>query len=115
MNTLSRLHTIPSPAGTDGSRRAQVVRVVVTNPAGADTPRLVLAPGDRLLVENRTTGPLQVVPVDFFGTAFDRVVLEPGETTAPLGVTGLWFQVELRAPGPRVFPLDVYLAANAIR
>jgi len=111
MNTVSRLQAIF--AATDNRpRRAQVVRVVVRGTDGADQPRVTLAPGDRLLVEKRTYRTLHVAPVDFFGNAFERHVLEAGETTPPLAVHGLWFQVEIHANGRDFFPLDVYLAPN---
>ena len=115
MNTLSRLLTIPPPEGERSRRSAQAVRVVVGGQDGADQTRVVLAPGDRLIIENRTGRTLQATPVDFFGTAFTSQVLESGESTPPLVVTGLWFQVELRAHGHRCFPLDVYLAPNGVR
>ena len=79
---------------------------------GIDQPRVVLSPGDRLIVENRTCRTLQVAPLDFFGTAFGRYTIESGESTSPLVVTGLWFQVELHANAQEFFPLDVYLAPN---
>ena len=113
MNTLSRLRMIPPPEG-ETPRRVQAVRVVIDGRDDAGQTRVVLAPGDRLIVENRTGRTLQVAPVDFFGTAFTRLVLESGESTAPLVVTGLWFQVVLRAHGHRCFPLDVYLAPNGV-
>jgi hypothetical protein len=113
MNTLSRLQTIPQlPAGA-GRRASQVVRVVVDEGAGLDFPRVTLAPGDRFLVENRSQRTLRVAPLDFFGSAFSRTALEPGETSSPMVVTGLWFQVEILAHGGRIYPLDVYLAPNA--
>jgi hypothetical protein len=74
----------------------------------------VLSPGDRLVVENRTGRTMRVAPVDFFGTAFESHVLETGESSPPLVVGGLWFQVELCATGRRFFPLDVYLAPNGV-
>ncbi|MFN8178127.1 MAG: hypothetical protein U0167_09365 [bacterium] len=109
MNTLSRLQAIHSPA-TGRTRRAQIVRVVVRDSDGADQPQVTLAPGDRLIVENRTSRPLHVAPIDFFGNPFCRYVLEAGEATTPLVVAGLWFQVELR--GRQFYPLNVYLAPN---
>ncbi|MBZ0270185.1 hypothetical protein K8I85_18690 [bacterium] len=112
MNTLSRLQAIRPPE-PDGVRRARVVRVVVTEDRGIDQPAVVLSPGDRLIVENRTCRSLHVAPLDFFGTAFGRHVLESGESTQPLIVTGLWFQVELHVNGREFFPLDIYLAPNA--
>ena len=112
MNTLSRLQTIPQlPAGA-GRRVSQVVKVVVDERAGLDFPRVTLSPGDRLLVENRSLRTLRVAPLDFFGNAFHRTALEPGETSSPMVVTGLWFQVEIVADGGRIYPLDVYLAPN---
>jgi len=113
MNTLSRLHSILPPDPGTRRRSAQVVRVVVDEDSGIDFPAVTLAPGDRLLVENRSSRTLRVAPVDFFGNAFCRFALEPGETTSPMVVTGLWFQVELLADGGRVYPLDVFLAANS--
>ena len=71
MNTLSRLQAIRPPE-PDGVRRARVVRVVVTEDRGIDQPAVVLSPGDRLIVENRTGRTLHVAPLDFFGTAFGR-------------------------------------------
>lgn len=113
MNTLSRLQPIHAPArGRDGIRRARVVRVVVTEVGGTDQPAVVLSPGDRLIVENRTCRTLHVAPLDFFGNAFGRYVLESRESTPPLVVSGLWFQVELHANGQEFFPLDIYLAPN---
>jgi len=106
----SRVQAILRPP--EGRRRAQVVRVVVRGD-GVDQPRVTLAPGDRLIVENRGTRPLHVAPLDFFGNAFERRVLEVGESTPPLVVQGLWFQVELHAGGRDFYPLDVYLAPNA--
>jgi hypothetical protein len=88
--------------------------VVVDEDSGVDLPRITLAPGDRLIVENRTSRPLRVAPLDFFGTAFGRHILAPGRTTSPMMVTGLWFQVELHVDGRRFFPLDVYLAPNGV-
>jgi hypothetical protein len=113
MNTLSRLHTIDPPEGAEGPRRVRAVRVVV-GPGNGTQSRVVLAPGDRLIVENRTGLTLRVAPLDFFGTAFDRHVLETGESTPPLAVGGLWFQVELSVNGRRFYPLDVYLAPNGV-
>jgi hypothetical protein len=113
MNTLSRLQTIPRPPDGAARRPSQVVRVVVDEGAGLNFPRVTLAPGDRFLVENRSLRTLRVAPVDFFGNAFTRVALEPGEACSPMVVTGLWFQVELLADGGRIYPLDVYLAPNA--
>jgi hypothetical protein len=98
-------------AGRLGSPR--IVRVVVSERSGADLPRVVLSPGDRLVVRNDTDRTLAVTPLDFFGTTFTRAVLEPGECTPALVVTGLWVQVELHAAGRAFFPLDVYLAPNA--
>ena len=111
MNTISRLQAIQRPA-TQGPTRARVVRVVVTETDGIDQPQVILAPGDRLIVENRTCRTLQVAPLDFFGTAFGRYALETGESTQPLIVSGLWFQVELHVNGREFFPLDIYLAPN---
>jgi hypothetical protein len=111
VNTLSRFQDILSPkAGRP--HRTQVVRVVVRESDGPDHPHVTLAPGDRLIVENRTARPLYVAPLDFFGQAFCRYVLEAGEATGPLLVAGLWFQVELR--GRHCYPLDVYLAPNGV-
>lgn len=111
MNTLSRLQAI-RPAVHGGRSVRQVVKVIVSEAAGIDLSKVALAPGDRLLVENRSQRTLRVAPVDFFGNAFCRFALEPGEATSPMVVTGLWFQVELVADGGRVYPLDVYLAPN---
>lgn len=113
MNTLSRLQTILRPPAGSGRRVSHVVRVVVDESAGVDLPRVTLAPGDRFLVENRSLRTLRVAPLDFFGNAFSRTALESGETSSPMVVTGLWFQVELLADGGRIYPLDVYLAPNA--
>ena len=114
MNTISRLHSIARPDSAQSPRRAQAVRVVVSGDEGADQSRIELAPGDRLIIENRTGTTLRVTPVDFFGTAFEHHVLETGESTSPLIVVGLWFQIELNLHGRRFFPLDVYLAPNAV-
>ena len=111
MNTLSRVHEILAPA-PDRPRRAQIVRVVVTDVEGPDRSRLVLAPGDRLIVANRSRRTLHVAPQDFFGNSFGHYVLEPGESTPALVVQGLWFQVEMHVAGRKFYPLDVYLAAN---
>ena len=111
MNTLSRIQAILAPA-VGRPRRMQVIRVVVRDTDGADQPQVTLAPGDRLIVENRTRRTLHVAPLDFFGNAFERVTLEAGESTRPLVVQGLWFQVELNASGGDIYPLDVYLAPN---
>jgi hypothetical protein len=89
-----------------------VVRVVVQEAGGVDQPRVTLAPGDRLIVENRGRRTLHVAPVDFFGNVFGRYAIETGESTPPLVVQGLWFQVELRVHGRNFYPLDVYLAPN---
>jgi len=112
VNTISRLQAIRKPAHT-GPSHARVVRVIVTDAGGADQPRVILSPGDRLIVENRTGRTLQVAPLDFFGTAFGHHALETGESTTPLVVSGLWFQVELHVNGREFFPLDVYLAPNS--
>ena len=112
MNTLSRLPAILPPRKDSGRRPSQVVRVIVDEKTGVDLSRVALAPGDRLLVENRSHRTLRVAPVDFFGTSFCRFALEPGECTSPMIVTGLWFQVELLADGGRIYPLDVLLAPN---
>lgn len=109
MNTLSRLQTI-APRDPAQPRRAQVVRVVVED--AVDQPRITLSVGDRLIVENRSRRPLHVAPRDFFGMAFGTHTLEPGESTPPLAVAGLWFQVDLRSSNGRCFPLDVYLAPH---
>lgn len=111
MNTISRLQAIHSPAAGRPAR-AQVVRVVVRDTDGVDQPQVTLAPGDRLIVENRTRRTLHVAPLDFFGNAFGRQTLEAGESTPPLVVQGLWFQVDLHANGRDFYPLDVYLAPN---
>ncbi len=113
MNTLSRLQAI-RPPNSEERRRARVVRVVVSETEGVDRSQVVLRPGDRLIVENRTCRTLQVAPVDFFGEAFDRHALESGESTPPLVVTGLWFQVEMHVNARQFFPLDVYLAPNTV-
>ena len=111
MNTLSRLQPISSPEHGERGNRWNAVRVIVED-AGADLPQVTLSPGDRLLVENRTGSRLQVTPLDFFGCAFARFTLAPGQTTSPMVVSGLWFQVELHVNGRRFFPLDIYLAPN---
>lgn len=112
MNTLSRLQPIlrSGDAATRG-RSWQAVRIVVDERGGASLPRVTLSPGDRVLVENRTGSPLRIAPVDFFGTAFARSTVAPGETSAPMVVTGLWFQLEMHV-GRRFFPLDIYIAPN---
>jgi hypothetical protein len=115
MNTLSRLQSIASPRGTGERRLSQVVRVIVDEREGIDLPKIALAPGDRLIVLNRSGRTLRVAPLDFFGSAFCRFALEPGEATSPMVVTGLWFQVELLAGADRIYPLDVYLVPNNSR
>ena len=113
MNTLSRLQPIQrTDHGSSRQRPWQAVRVVVDEWNGADLPRVTLSPGDRLIIENRTHASLRVAPVDFFGTAFDRLTIASRETSAPMIVTGLWFQVELHIDGGQFFPLDVYIAPN---
>ena len=116
MNLLSRLQPIFGPSAEEESGRLPVrlIRVVVDEDTGIDLPRVTLAPGDRLIVENRTSRTLRVAPLDFFGTAFGRQSLAPGRATTPMMVTGLWFQVEIYLDGPRYFPLDVYLAPNGV-
>lgn len=113
MNTLSRLQSIFPPQQGPGRRLPQVARVIVDESTGVSFPRVTLSPGDRLLVENRSLRTLRVAPLDFFGNPFCRFALEPGETSSPMVVTGLWFQVELLADGGRVYPLDVFLAPNS--
>lgn len=115
MNTLSRLRSILPRESSSPRRPAQVVRVVVDERSGIDFPAVTLAPWDRLLVENRSSRTLRVAPLDFFGNAFCRFAIEPGETTSPMVVTGLWFQVEVVADGGRIYPLDVFLAPNSSR
>ena len=119
MNLVSRLQPILGDPSEDArapereaGRPARLVRVVVDEDTGTDLPRITLSPGDRLIVENRTSRTLRVTPLDFFGTAFGRHALHPGAATSPMMVTGLWFQVELHIDGRRFFPLDVYLAPN---
>jgi hypothetical protein len=99
-------------ASEDRPRTAQVLRIAVRETDGVEWPRITLAPGDRLIIENRTRRTLHVAPLDFFGNAFGRHVLEAGEATPPLVVQGLWFQVELHVDGRNFYPLDVYLAPN---
>ncbi|GJM43489.1 MAG: hypothetical protein DHS20C21_03310 [Gemmatimonadota bacterium] len=111
MNTISRLQSILRPEN-HGTAHARVVRVVITEADGIDQSRVILSPGDRLIVENRTCRTVQVAPLDFFGTAFGRYAIETGESTPPLIVSGLWFQVELHVNGREFYPLDVYLAPN---
>ena len=115
MNTLSRLQSIGASQEGTARRLSQVVRVVVDEREGIDLPKIALAPGDRLLVLNRSSRTLRVAPLDFFGSAFCRFALEPGEVTSPMIVTGLWFQVELLAGADRIYPLDVYLVPNGTR
>lgn len=112
MNTLSRLQSISSPP-VARPQSWQAVRIVVDETRGTNLPRVTLSPGDRILIENRTRRPLRVAPVDFFGTAFSRAKIAPGETSAPMIVTGLWFQVEMHDDGRQFFPLDIYIAPNA--
>jgi hypothetical protein len=116
VNLVSRLQPIlgPTPDEYRGVQPVRLVRVVVDEDAGIDLPQVTLAPGDRLIVENRTTRTLRVAPLDFFGTAFGRQRLAPGRSSTPMMVTGLWFQVEIWLDGPRFFPLDVYLAPNGV-
>ena len=113
MNTLSRLQPIWKSETPRGPRAWNAVRVIVEERYGVDRPQVTLSPGDRLLVENRTGSELQVAPLDFFGNAFARFTLAPGETTSAMVVTGLWFQVELHENGRTFYPLDIYLAPNA--
>jgi len=115
VNTISRLQAIHPLRDAAGRRASQVVRVIVDEADGVDLSKISLAPGDRLIVENRSLRTLRVAPVDFFGSAFCRFALEPGEWSSPMVVTGLWFQVELLADGGRIYPLDVYLSPNATR
>lgn len=110
MHTLSRLQAIP-PRDPAAPRRTQVVRVVVED--AVDQPRITLSVGDRLIVENRSRRPLHVAPRDFFGSSFGTHTLEPGESTPPLAVAGLWFQVDLHSTLRDFYPLDVYLAPNS--
>lgn len=111
MHTVSRLKDILRDSD-ERPRGAQVVRIAVRETDGVEQPLVTLAPGDRLIVENRTRRTLHVAPLDFFGNAFVRHVLEAGECTPPLIVQGLWFQVELHINGRHFYPLDVYLAPN---
>jgi hypothetical protein len=115
MNTLSRVQSIVSARDPAQRRHSQVVRVIVDERDGVDLPKVALAPGDRLILLNRSNRTLRVAPVDFFGSAFCRFALEPGEATSPMVVTGLWFQIELLADGGRIYPLDVYLVPNGSR
>jgi hypothetical protein len=116
MNILSsRLQKIPGRDAANGSPRlTRVVRVVVSGKKGVDRTRVVLSPGDRIVVHNEATGPLSVTPLDFFGTPFDQIVLQPGESSVALLVTGLWFQIALHVEGREFYPLDVYLAPNRV-
>jgi hypothetical protein len=113
MNLLSRLQSIlGAPDDPTGSRVPRLARIVVEESTGVDSPRVFLSPGSRLIVENRTGRPLTVSPLDFFGNSFGSHPLAPGESSAPLVVTGLWFQVDLHSDDHRFYPLDVYLAPN---
>ena len=113
MYTLSRVQAIKKSAvRANGPGPWRALRVVVTETDGIDISKVTLSPGDRLLVENRTCRTLRVAPLDFFGNPFSRFALDPGETSPPMVVKGLWFQVELHADGREFFPLDIYLAPN---
>ncbi len=111
MHTVSRLKAILA-SSEDRPAGVRVIRIAVRETDGVEQPRVVLAPGDRLIVENRSRRTLHVAPLDFFGNSFGRYVLEAGESTPPLIVQGLWFQVELHVNGRHFYPLDVYLAPN---
>lgn len=114
MNTLSRVQLIqPRQLSRPDPSSWRAVRILVEE-GGTEMPQVTLSPGDHLLVENRTPSRLHVAPLDFFGNAFVRFALEPGKSTSPMVVRGLWFQVELRTAQGRVFPLDVYLAPNRL-
>jgi hypothetical protein len=114
MNLTSRLQPIElADNRARGVRPRQVVRVVVENEMGTDVTRVVLSPRDLLIVENRTNRPLTVVPLDFFGNPFGLHRLDPGHSSPPLMVTGLWFQVDIHSEDHRNYQLDIYLAPNA--
>ena len=114
MSLMSRFQLIELEEDrTRGVRPRQVVRVVVESETGTDTSRVVLSPRDLLIVENRTIHPLTVVPLDFFGNPFGLHRVDPGLSSPPLMVTGLWFQVDIHSEDHRNYQLDVYLAPNA--
>ncbi len=115
MNTISRVQSIDRADVPGAESDAwQAVRVEVDSRDGASLTRIVLSPRDRLVVVNGTSGRLTVNPLDFFGSSFGAVVLEPGECGPALLVSGLWFQVDLRGEDRRSFPLDVYLVPNRV-
>jgi hypothetical protein len=51
--------------------------------------------------------------LDFFGNPFGLHRVDPGLSSSPLMVTGLWFQVDIHSEDQRNYQLDVYLAPNA--
>jgi hypothetical protein len=112
VNTISRVQLIRNE--TPGNNRSvwRAVRIEVDERSGANVARVTLSPGDRLVIVNRTAGRLTVSPIDFFGSSFGTVRLEPSQASPAMMVTGLWFQVDLHVDDRRTFPLDVYLAPN---
>jgi hypothetical protein len=112
VNTISRVQSIlRSESGAEQSAW-RAVRIEVDERSGANSTRVTLSPGDRLVVVNRTDRRLTVSPIDFFGNSFGTVRLQPMESSPALMVSGLWFQVDLHGDDRRAFPLDVYLAPN---
>jgi hypothetical protein len=113
VDTISRVQSIlrNETPGTDRSAW-RAVRIEVDEHSGANSTRVTLSPGDRLVVVNRTARRLTVSPLDFFGNSFEAVRLDPTEASPALMVTGLWFQVDLHGDDRRIYPLDVYIAPN---
>jgi len=115
MNTISRVHSISESQTTGkGPNAWRAVRIEINEREDATVNRVTLSPGDRLIIVNRTRGRLTVSPLDFFGSSFDRIRLEPAEASPALMVTGLWFQIDLHSEDRRSFPMDVYLAPNRV-
>ncbi len=113
VNTISRVQSILRKEQPGAERSAwRAVRIEVDELSGANSTRVTLSPGDRLVIVNRTDRRLTVSPIDFFGNSFGTVRLQPMESSPALMVTGLWFQVDLHGDDRRAFPLDVYLAPN---
>lgn len=115
VDTISRVQSILRSTDADEGRSEwRAVRVEIDDRDGVSAARVTLAPGDRLVVMNRTSRRITVNPLDFFGNSFGSIVLEPQECGPALLVSGLWFQVDLRDANRRLFPLDVYLAPNKV-
>jgi hypothetical protein len=112
VNTISRVQSILRNESGAEQSAWRAVRIEVDERSGANSTRVTLSPGDRLVVVNRTDRRLTVSPIDFFGNSFGTVRLQPMESSPALMVSGLWFQVDLHGDDRRAFPLDVYLAPN---